>query len=445
MAEDGLNDYERLRQDNIRRNEAKLVHLRRKADELSAAIQLAKPKRAYQVRPRPAPSGPVRSSLRSRGISPTNLPPDLKSTRLSPSLASSILGGAPPPPPEEEEAKIRDFDAGRDMVLKPAHVRKVVPWSVTSLRVLPLVDRTVVAVGDRLGNVAFWDVDGVSEDADGAADGVVFRYWPHKGHVLAIVAHQAAPHKVYSSSRKGEICLLDFEEENFSIVHLWEWSVYSLCQAQDSVRCLYFGDGNGGLTLSDDRVGKVLTTWDAHDDRINSIDFHPEKTHILATSSSDGTACIWDVRNMKMKDPDSLKVFKLDKSAQAAYFSPNGRLLAVTSSKHCGTVQVFSVDDFEKLHAVEYNNQTGSWPYKFKVIWGWNSTDLYVGNMSKGIDIIKVDVNDSGLSALKLSNACLRREPLTSVPYQLSAHPYKVGHLACSISNCNKAFLWTRA
>ena len=113
------------------------------------------------------------------------------------------------------------------------------------------------------------------------------------------------------------------------MVHLWKCPVYSLCQAPDSVRCLYFGDESGDLTLFDERVGKVLTTWDVHDDTIESIDFHPENKHMLATSSPDGSACIWDVRNMKRKQPDSLKVFKLD-SAQSAYFSPSGRMLAVT-------------------------------------------------------------------------------------------------------------------
>ncbi|KAF7037249.1 hypothetical protein CFC21_047669 [Triticum aestivum] len=288
MAE---NDYERLRQANIRRNQEKLALLRRKADELSA---LAKPKRKrpYQVRPK-APTGPVRSSGRARGIAPDNLPPDLS---LSPSLASSILGGG-----AGAGAKVRsadDFDAGRDMVLMRAHVRNVVPCSIESMRVLPLADRTVVAAGDKRGNIGYWDVDGVSEDADGV-DGVVFSYWPHKCPVSAIVAHQAAPHKVYSSSHQGEICLMDFEKEKYSMVHLWERPVYSLCQAQNSARCLYFGDEKGGLTLFDEREGKVLTTWDVHEEKINSIDFHPEKPHMLATSSTDQTACIWDVRNIK--------------------------------------------------------------------------------------------------------------------------------------------------
>ncbi|VAI19807.1 unnamed protein product [Triticum turgidum subsp. durum] len=64
---------------------------------------------------------------------------------------------------------------------------------------------------------------------------------------------------------------------------------------------------------------------------------------MLATSSADQTACIWDVRNIKIKEPDCLKVFKVNKSAQPAYFSPSGRMLAVTRyfiSDHFPTLQL---------------------------------------------------------------------------------------------------------
>ncbi|KAM0841284.1 hypothetical protein ACQ4PT_059127 [Festuca glaucescens] len=438
--EDGLTDYERLRQENIRRNEAMLASVRRKADELSAAIRFAKPKRARPMNP-PGKKPDIPASsivLRSAGLSPAYLLPEPYSTHLSSSLASSIVGAAKPPP-AEAKTRADDFDAGKELVLKPAHVRRVVTSSILSMRVLPLVDRTVVAAGDKLGNIGFWDVDGVSEDLYGDGAGVLFRYLPHKSPVAAIVAHQAAPQKIYSCSYQGEICLMDFEKESFNMVHLWESPVHSLCQAPNHVRCLYFGDENGDLTLFDERVGKVSTTWDAHDARINSIEFHPGNAHMLATSSRDRTACIWDVRSMKTKEPDSFKVFKLDGPTQSAYFSPSGCMLAITSYSIHGTVRVFSMDDFEKSHE---HNQTGTWPSAFRVIWGWNDTDLYVGKMSNSVDIISVDVNDSGLSAR--NNACLWSEYMTSVPCQLSAHPYKVGHLACA-NSCGKVFLWTSA
>ena len=41
-------------------------------------------------------------------------------------------------------------------------------------------------------------------------------------------------------------------------------------------------------------------------------------------------------------------------------------ILIVSSSSRCGTVQVFSVDDFEKSHTVEYNNLADSWIFTLK-------------------------------------------------------------------------------
>uniref|UniRef100_J3MRU8 Uncharacterized protein n=2 Tax=Oryza brachyantha TaxID=4533 RepID=J3MRU8_ORYBR len=246
------------------------------------------------------------------------------------------------------------------------------------------------------------------------------------------------PQKIYSCSYGGEICLMDVEKENFNMIHLTDYPIFSLCQAPNSPSCLYFGEGND-LKLFDERMGKVSVTWNSHDNRINSIDFHPENTSMLATSSTDGTARIWDLRTMKEKEAESLKVLEHGRSVQSAYFSPSGRMVATTSLDD--TVRIFSVDNFDNSDIMKHNNKTGRWLSTFKAIWGWNDTDLFIGNMGRAIDIISVDLNDRSLSATK--KACLESEHMTAIPCRFSAHPYKVGHLACASSG-GKVFLWTR-
>ncbi|KAM0831793.1 hypothetical protein ACQ4PT_065301 [Festuca glaucescens] len=340
-----LTEYERLRAENIRRNDVILASLRRKADELSAAIKSSssakRGRTSGQPRKKPTtPTGPavLRRSLRLSQLPPSHSPdaepipgppPKPRSTSFSSSLASSILDAVSLSP---GAAKVRadDFDAGKELVLTPANVRRVVPDRILGVRVLPLVDRTVVVAGNKLGNIGFWDADGMVEDeGDDGADGL-FEYLPHRGPVPAIVAHPGVPHKIYSCSYEGEICLMDLEKENFNMIHLCDYPVYSLCQAPDNASCLYFGDGNGELKLFDERMGKVSATWDSHDNSINSIDFHPEKKHMLATSSTDRTARIWDLRRLKKKKDDCLKVLKHSRSVQSAYFSPSGHMLATT-------------------------------------------------------------------------------------------------------------------
>ncbi|XP_044967571.1 DNA damage-binding protein CMR1-like [Hordeum vulgare subsp. vulgare] len=448
----GLTDYERLREENIRRNEAILASLRRKADELSAAIKTASKRVRPSNQPRKKPAaktspGQLRRSLRlsqpppshSPDAEPTPAPPPVpRSTSFASSLASSIIEAVSLAPP----AKVRadDFDAGKELVLTPANVRKVVPDRILGVRVLPLLDRTVVAAGNKLGNIGFWDVDGMVEDEDDIGADGVFQYLPHRGPVPAIVAHPAAPQKIYSCSYEGEICLMDLEKESFNMIQLCDYPVYSLCQAPDSPSCLYFGDGNGELKLLDERMGKVSATWDSHDNTINSIDFHPEKKHMLATSSTDRTARIWDLRRLKRKKEESLKVLKHNRSVQSAYFSPSGLMLATTSLDD--TVRVFCGDDFDRSHSIKHNNQTGRWISTFKAIWGWNDVDLFIGNMKRAIDIISLGGDDSSVSAS--NSACLESEHMTAIPCRFSAHPYKVGHLACASSG-GKVFFWTRA
>ncbi|GJZ88603.1 WD repeat-containing protein 76 [Tanacetum coccineum] len=67
-----------------------------------------------------------------------------------------------------------------------------------------------------------------------------------------------------------------------------------------------------------------------HDYRIITTDFNPVNINILATSSSDGTPCIWDLRKVGKGKPKSLMVITREKAVHAAHFSPSESLLATT-------------------------------------------------------------------------------------------------------------------
>ncbi|GJN09789.1 hypothetical protein PR202_ga27825 [Eleusine coracana subsp. coracana] len=73
--EAGLTDYERRREENIRRNDAILASLRREAAELSSSFRIPSPKRPRRQQPPPQPrsTSPIvlRRSLRTRGIPPS--------------------------------------------------------------------------------------------------------------------------------------------------------------------------------------------------------------------------------------------------------------------------------------------------------------------------------------------------------------------------------------
>ncbi|KAK3123160.1 hypothetical protein QOZ80_8AG0625000 [Eleusine coracana subsp. coracana] len=454
--EAGLTDYERRREENIRRNDAILASLRREAAELSSSFRIPSPKRPRRQQPPPQPrsTSPIvlRRSLRTRGIPPSAAsapaspatppsPPKPKSARFSSALAASLRASADAADGDAAAPVTQDgFDAGKELVMRPADVRRVVPFRILSVRILPLADRTVLAAGNKLGHVGLWDVDGlVEEEEDGDGADRVFQYFPHGGPVGGIVAHPAAPRKIYSCSYWGELCLMDVDKEIFDTIQICEYPIFTLCQAPSNPSCLYFGEGNGELKLFDERMGMVATTWNAHDMRINSIDFHPENPNMLATGSTDRTACLWDLRRMKKKAPESLKVFTHNKTVHSAYFSPSGGMIATTSLDD--TVRIFDLDNSDVSCILSHNNQTGRWLSTFKAVWSWNDTDLFIGNMKRAIDVISIDRSENSLSAS--NTASLQSEYMTAIPCRFALHPYKIGHLACASSG-GKVFLWTR-
>lgn len=136
--------------------------------------------------------------------------------------------------------------------------------------------------------------------------------------------------QMYSSCYDGFIRLMDVEKEVFHMVYASEYTIYSMCQSPDDIKSLYFGEGKGGVNMWDVRAGKSSLSCDLHEDRINTIDFNPEVENIMATSSTDGTACIWDLRQLNADKPTPLKTVSHKRAVHSAYFSPTGKLLATT-------------------------------------------------------------------------------------------------------------------
>lgn len=123
---------------------------------------------------------------------------------------------------------------------------------------------------------------------------------------------------------------MDAEKEVFDLVYSCEDTIFSLSQQPNNANCLYFCEGYGGLSIFDRRTGNCPTKWSLHDARINTIDFNPGNPNIMATSSTDGTACIWDLRSINADKPKALKTVSHKRAIHSAYFSPYGRSLATT-------------------------------------------------------------------------------------------------------------------
>lgn len=136
--------------------------------------------------------------------------------------------------------------------------------------------------------------------------------------------------QIFTSCYDGFIRLMDAEKEVFDLVHSSEETIYSICQQSKDPKCLYFAEGHGGLSVWDERTGNFSNQWSLHEDRINSISFNSENSNVMATSSTDGTACIWDLRSINANKLKTLRTVSHKRAVHSAYFSPSGRSLVTT-------------------------------------------------------------------------------------------------------------------
>ncbi|KAF6147403.1 hypothetical protein GIB67_016760 [Kingdonia uniflora] len=357
MAPQTLTEYERKRLENMKRNEAMIASLKlqSRADELSSAIK--RPRIAKKIiRKKPKSKTPFvpRSSLRVQGIAPD--PSTAKGLEVrevlitpkiqpKPSIKESgcqaiwdLYIGEPHECDfvdtikgilESEEDLVKSecdsaFEPSR-MMLEEENIARVVRGRMLEMKFMPCVDRTIVVAGSTYGDLGFWDIDS-KEDHDG-----VYLYHPHAGHISGISFQPFDISKIFTCCKNGFIRLMDVEKEEFEVICSTEYSIFSLAQRPDNAKSLYFGEGNGLLTVWDERAGKSSNSWTLHDRRINTIDFNSGDTNLMATGSSDGTACIWDLRRVNVGKPIPLMMASRERVVQSAYFSPNGSCLLTTS------------------------------------------------------------------------------------------------------------------
>ncbi|XP_058067546.1 uncharacterized protein LOC131216929 [Magnolia sinica] len=465
-----LTDYERRRLENIKRNDQMMASLKlhQKSNQLSSAPKRQRIEiKGYETTPekKPKTKSPIviRRSLRSRGIPPdastaSGVEDDLAASPQKPTNSSSHLdplirklGRLPmqqaysgrvssnrqlidtimdmsenvPLTRSKKSVAVDCFDLG-SLVLKPDNIARMLPARILSVAFFPSEERTMVVVGDKLGNVGFWDVDCEEERGNG-----VYLYSPHSAPISGISVEPILS-KISTSSYDGYIRLMDVGKETFNMVYSSDDAIFSLSQRPHDVKSLYFGVGKGKLKLWDERAGKISSIYNLHDQRINSIDFNTENTNLMATSSTDATACIWDLRSAsgahRLK---CLKRVNHRKAVHSAYFSPSGSCLATTS--YDNNVGLLSGVEFEDMTMIPHYNQTSKWISTFRAIWGWDDSNLFVGNTKREVDVI---------STVNKTTTSLESPYMTAIPCRFAAHPFKVGTLAGATGG-GQVYVWT--
>ncbi|XP_073018284.1 uncharacterized protein [Primulina eburnea] len=491
-----MTEYERRRLENMKRNGEMLAALKihSRVNELSAAAKRQRAQcKSYKSSPtkKPKIETPVvlRRSLRKRGVPPdastagglkydndddnqTKKIPKLKTTATSTNslykpvplamrdactsnkssdmtLVSTILRCSEKSlyresdefpgdsietlrrskPFEQLKGRKRVYSSVRVDALKleQENIARVVTGKILNFRFFPTLDMQMVVVGNKYGDIGFWNVEAKEEDGGG-----IYVYHPHSGPISGIVIDPFSISKLYSSCYDGFVRLLDVEKEVFDMVYASEYTIYSMALNPHNNKSLYFSEGRGGIKIWDLRAAKSVSSCDLHEDRINTIDFNLENSNLMATSSTDGTACIWDLRLLSADEPKPLQTIKHKRAIQSAYFSPTGKCLATTSMDN--TVGLFSGPNYKDTSMVFHYNQTGRWISTFRGIWGWDDSYVFIGNMRRGIDVISV--------ASEKIVTTLESELVSAISCRFDAHPCNVGMLAGATSG-GQVYIWT--
>ncbi|KAI3763433.1 hypothetical protein L1987_53892 [Smallanthus sonchifolius] len=190
------------------------------------------------------------------------------------------------------------------MKLDERNIARVLPGRITEVKFFPAGDTRMLAVGNNCGNVGFWN------NIDSDEDNGIYVYHPHSGLISGISIHPYSLSKVISSCYDGYIRLLDVEKESFGLAYSSEYPIFSICRANDNMNSLFIGEGYGSVGSLDIRSSSVNNSsmsWSLHQEQIYTIDFNSQNTNLMATSSKDDTACIWDLRKLHHLHPQSLK------------------------------------------------------------------------------------------------------------------------------------------
>ncbi|MCH8029133.1 MAG: protein kinase [Candidatus Dadabacteria bacterium] len=126
------------------------------------------------------------------------------------------------------------------------------------------------------------------------------------------------------------------------------WSVEtitSLAMFRDG-RNVITGSKDGKVRLWDITNGKLLRTFEGHDDEVNSVSVSPKGSHALS-GSGDSTSIVWDLATRRL-------LTRLDDNNQSitcVRFSPNGKHVALSCTD--STIVLWNVTGEKLIHSFE--------------------------------------------------------------------------------------------
>ena len=343
---------------------------------------------------------------------------------------------APSPPPATR---------AKTMELAEEDVVKACRKGVVHLEFLPRADASIVAAGDKSGNLGLWAYDAAFAERD-EADGVRLLK-PHGQYISGLTWKEVgsgAPPTLLTASYDGVVRSMDAETGTSSEVLVLdghEGRRKVEISAFDAFGELaYVASNEGDLGAVDMRAKGLAWKRDglieAHHKKINTVDIERGSAHLLATSSTDATVKIWDVRKLGGAKAKPVAELGLARGSQGATWAPDGskRLLVITWNDDLqvyGNVGQAGRKGAELLGKVHHKTKTGRYTIPLRPKWLPRGDGFVCGGMNRTLDFFDA-------SAKKLGQ--LSSEFLTAIQSRVAIHPYT--GVVCSASNSGRLHMF---
>ncbi|CAA0819962.1 DROUGHT SENSITIVE 1 [Striga hermonthica] len=170
--------------------------------------------------------------------------------------------------------------------LRPENVARLVPGRIMNVRFFPTLDRQMVVVGNKFGDIGFWNVNGERTGDDG-----IYLFHPHSGPVSGITIDPFSISKMYSSCYDGFIRMMDVEKEVFDLIHFSESSIFFTCLNPHDVKSLYFSEGGAVPTTNnvandDVRAGNLMEWISMYSSQSQAASIIHEQQHSSTVHTS---------------------------------------------------------------------------------------------------------------------------------------------------------------
>ncbi|XP_007472513.2 WD repeat-containing protein 76 isoform X1 [Monodelphis domestica] len=270
------------------------------------------------------------------------------------------------------------------MVINEANICKVTKTRICSLAIHPSETRTLVAAGDKIGQVGLWDLTRQPKE-----DGV-FTFILHSQLVGCLNFSPTNPAHLLSLSYDGTLRCGDFTRAMFEEVYRNEERDFSYFDfLADDASTLIVGHWDAGVAIVDRRTPGTSYEqfFNSNMSLIRTVEVHPMNRHyFIAAGARD--VHIYDLRYLKPRGMKPLiSLTEHMKSLASAYFSPvTGNRVVTTCADD--NLRVFDtscmVSNIPLLTRIRHNNNTGRWLTRFRANWDPKQEDCFiVGSMAR--------------------------------------------------------------